>query len=225
MSAFSTALAALLLGAPLATLAQAADPAPARRFYGGLAIYQSSNQLLSGFYRGERLNLPVQATLGYQLRPRLALQLGLAYSGAKSDYADTYDYVNSNSIPVTYSSNSTSLRRATSTSLLARYTLTRWASHRFQVDAVSGLSFEHSFYRVNSIDTYTSQGVADVRPSEYSAAYNSLQLNLGPSFRYRFGERLEAVYDILFYTSLTSSYHSLNSAMALGLRYRFGELR
>lgn len=222
MPAFFTALAALLLGAPLATLAQTADPAPAHRFYGGLAIYEGSNQMLSGFYSGERFNVPVQATLGYQLRPRLALQLGLAYSSAKADYADTYDYVNSNSIPVRYSTSSTSLRRATSASLLARYTLTRRANHRFQVDAVGGLSFYHSFYRVNSTDTYTSQGTTDVRPYENSGAYNSLQVNLGPSFRYRFGERLEAVGDLLFYTSLTSSYHSLNSALALGLRYRFG---
>ncbi|MDO7884034.1 outer membrane beta-barrel protein [Hymenobacter cheonanensis] len=222
MSAYFAALAALLLGAPLATLAQAADPVPAHRFYGGLAIYDGSNQSVRGFYRGERLNIPVQATLGYQLRPRLALQVGLAYSGGKSDYADTYNYVDSNLIPITYSTSSTSLRRATSASLLARYTLTRRASHRFQVDAVGGLSFDHSFYRITGTDTYASQGTIEVRPYEYSGAYNSLLVSLGPGFRYRFGPRLEAVCDILFYTPLTGSYHALNTSLALGLRYRFG---
>jgi hypothetical protein len=222
MSAFSIALGALLLGMPLATLAQSADPIPTHRFYGGLAAYEGNNQSVRGFYSGERFNLPVQATLGYQLTPRLALQVGLAYS--KENYKDSnnYTYSNIDGIPVTYSTVTAFSRRAISSSLLARYTLTRQPSHRFQVDAVGGLSFDHSFYRNSGTDTYIIQGIAEVRPYEYTGTYNSLLVNLGPSFRYRFSEHLEAVYDILFNTSLTSGYHNLNASMALGLRYRFG---
>jgi hypothetical protein len=222
MSAFSIALAALLLGTPLVTLAQATEPVPTHRFYGGLAIYEGSNQSVRGFYSDDQFSIPVQATLGYQLTPRLALQIGLAYSKGGSNYSDTYNYNNIDGIPVTYTTTNALSRRAISSSLLARYTLTRQPSHRFQVDAMGGLSFDHSFYRNSGTNTYTTQGITDVSPYEYSGAYNNLLVNLGPSFRYRFGEHFEVVYDILFNTSLTSGYHSLNMSMALGLRYRFG---
>jgi hypothetical protein len=222
MSAFSLSCAALLLGAPLASLAQSADPAPGPgyQFYGGLALYADGGQALGRFHNG-RFNSPVQATLGYQLRPRLAVQVGLAYSGAKGDDSYSDDYIDSNANLASYTSNVSYSRRAYSTSVLARYTLTRKATHRFQVDALGGPSFDHFASRFVSTQTTTSQGTIDISVYDQSYRYNNLLVNLGPSFRYRFGGRVEAVYDLLFNVSLTDN-HRADASMALGLRYRFG---
>lgn len=223
MSACSFSVVALLLSTPLVALAQTTTPEPAYRFYGGLAAYDGSNQSINGFYSGQRVNVPVQATLGYQVRPRLAVELGFAYSGAKFDYADTDEYLNSNAQTVNSSSTTSLTRRSSSTSLLARYTFTRKASHRFQVDAAGGLSLNHSFYRRSGTNTYATQGVIEASSYDNAESYNSLRLNLGPSFRYRFGERLEAVGDILFNVALTNDLFNPNTSVALGLRYRFGK--
>ena len=66
-------LGILLLASSLTSYAQATDPAPAPRFYGGLGVYTSSHQNISSWgTNGTRI--PVQAVVGYQLRPRLAVQ-------------------------------------------------------------------------------------------------------------------------------------------------------
>jgi hypothetical protein len=164
----------------------------------------------------------VQATLGYQLKPRLALELSVAYGGRTSTYANAIDYMTSTASVVHYESAITSQRRVVTTSMLARYTLTRKASHRFQVDALGGISGEYSRYHTNGTSTQVNQGVTDTNSYDYGGSNNNLRVNLGPSFRYRFGERLEGVYDILVNMSVTNAYHNVNTAMALGLRYRFG---
>jgi hypothetical protein len=213
--------AALLFGAPLASLAQGTSPAPSYRLYGGVALYTDGGQPLGGFYRG-RFNYPVQATLGYQLRPQLAVQVGLAYSGTKGNDSYSDEYVDADSNLNTYTSASSYSRRTYNTSVLARYTLTRKAAHRFQVDALGGPSFEHYVSHFASTQTTTSQGVVSVSSCDQSYRYNSLLVNLGPSLRYRFGGRIEAVYDLLFNVSLTAN-HRTDASMALGLRYRFGQ--
>lgn len=220
MSAWSFALAALLLGTPLATLAQASDPAPAHRFYGGVALYTGAAQAFGDFDYG-RFNVPVQGTLGYQVRPRLAVQVGLAYSGTKGDDSYAHDYTSPNGGLTSYLNTTSYVRRAYSTSVLARYTLTRQATHRFQVDLLGGPSFDHSTSHFANTESAIGQGLISVSAYEYSYDYNNLLVNLGPSFRYHFGEHIEAVYDILFNVSLTNN-HNVNTAMALGLRYRFG---
>jgi hypothetical protein len=98
-------------------------------------------------YSTNTFELPVQATLGYQLRPRLAVQLGLIYSGRKSAYASEYKYTDANANTIHYSDNNRSTLRHYTVSLQARYTLTRKPEHRFQVDAVGGLSYDHQYYR------------------------------------------------------------------------------
>jgi hypothetical protein len=220
MSAFFPACAALLLSAPLATLAQSPDPVPAYRFYGGVAAYTSAAQSLGG-YSGSWYNVPVEATLGYQLRPRLAVQVGLAYSNTHDSFSYTNGYVDANANAVSSLNTSDYTRRVFTTSLLARYTLTRQAAHRFQVDALAGPSLLHSAGRSTYTETVTSQGSSSVSNYDYSYRYNNLLLNAGPSFRYRFGQHLEAVYDVLFGASLTNRFNG-STSMALGLRYRFG---
>ena len=46
--------------------------------------------------------------------------------------------------------------------------------------------------------------------------YNALSVDGGSGFR--FGQRLAAVWDILFNSPVTGNYHNIDSALALGLR-------
>jgi len=72
-------LSSLLATAPLFSCAQAAAEAASPRYQVGLTAYSSAYQPLGGSaYRG--IHVPVQVVAGYQLRPRLAVQLGVAYS-------------------------------------------------------------------------------------------------------------------------------------------------
>jgi hypothetical protein len=224
------ALAGLLLGSPLLSLAQEAAPVP--RFYGGLGIYTGSHHSLgrlrlppsgsSYSYSKNTFELPVQATLGYQVRPRLAVQLGLIYSGRKSAYASENEYTDVDANTIHYSSNNRSTLRHYTASLQARYTLTRKPDHRFQVDVVGGFSYDHQYYRGIGSQEYTnaSQGTTIVTNNDDTFPYNESFINIGPSLRYRVGQRMEVVYDFLINQQLTRSYNS--GSMALGLRYRFG---
>ena len=212
MSTFFLPGAALLLSVPLATLAQSTSPPPAYRFYGGLAVYTSAAQSLGGYY-GSRYSVPVQATLGYQLRPRLAVQVGLAYSRVRSNYSYANEYFDSNANLISDITTTAHARRTFSTSVLARYTITRQAAHRFQVDALGGPSFDHSFGSSATTEATTSQGSTSVSSSDYSYAYNNLRINVGPSLRYRFGKHLDAAYDILLNVSLNNSFNG-STAMA-----------
>ena len=220
-------LGGLLLGLPLLSLAQDAPPAMAPRFYVGLAAYSGPYQRFgSSNTNGTDVNIPVQATFGYQLRPRLAVQIGLTYSGYKRGYGYNYNYIDSNTDQINYSSNGTYTLRTFDTALLLRYTLTRKAAHRFQVDAVGGLQLTHQRGRQVGTDIYSyinpSQGPRTTIEYDNVYPYNVLSVNLGPGFRYRFGQRLEAVGDILFNLPVTGNYHNLDSSLALGLRYHFG---
>jgi hypothetical protein len=169
----------------------------------------------------------VQAVVGYQLRPRLAVQLGLAYSGNRAAYAYSTSYSSYYPSPPstlidivgTYS------ERSTTTSLLARYTLTRKLAHRFQADALGGIKVEYSRYRDVGTTTTHDQATPVVTTFEYPNTYNSTLLSLGISLRCRLVSRLEAVYDLTFDQPISrnSPYSRRPEAtMALGLRYRFG---
>jgi hypothetical protein len=225
-------VAGLLLASPLLSLAQEAAPTPLLRFYGGLGIYSGSYHSLGRLrnpagisaytYSKNTFELPVQATLGYQLRPRLAVQLGLIYSGRKSAYTSGNEYTDANANTIRYrNSNQTTLRHYTA-SLQARYTLTRKPDHRFQADVVGGLSYDHQYYRGIGSQEYinVSQGTTVVTNDDNTFPYNESFLTVGPSLRYRLGQRMEVFYDLLLNQSLSHQYNS--GSMALGLRYRFG---
>jgi hypothetical protein len=219
-------LGSLLLGSSVTAQAQSAVPVPAPHFYGGLGVYTSSHHNLSS-WGTDGTRIPVQAVVGYQLRPRLAVQLGLAYSGNR----DTYDYQYIYSDPgtsTTYAAG-TYTERSTTTSLLVRYTLTRKLQHRFQADLLGGVKVEHSFF--GNAGAYFNNSQALPTPFDYSSSYNSTLLSLGASLRYRVVSRLEAVYDLTFdlpvaggkySNSIYSPKRRTQATMALGLRYRFG---
>jgi hypothetical protein len=220
-------LGSLLLGSSLTSYAQATESAIASKFYVGLSVYSGPYQNLGRTNtRDNRLSVPVQATLGYQLRPRLSVQLGLTYSGYRYKSEYDYDYTDTNNYRVNRNSNSTVAVRTVNTSLLMRYTLTRQPAHRFQVDLAGGLMLIHQRVHLTSTDFYSyidyPQAPTSTVENDDSYTYNELNINLGPSFRYRFGQRLEAVGDILFNVPVTGNYRRLDSSIALGLRYRFG---
>lgn len=216
----------LLLGLPLASHAQTAELPTAPHFYGGLGVYTSSHQNLSSWGNGQA-RIPVQAVVGYQLRPRLAVQLGLAYSGNSDDYAYSTSY--SSYYPSPPSSvidfAGTYRERSATATLLARYTLTRQPTHRFQADLLGGAKFEYTRYNNTGTQTAHDQAAPVVTPYESPSTYTQPLLSLGFGLRYRLVSRLEAVYDFTFDLPVGSnSYYTsrTQATMALGLRYRFG---
>jgi hypothetical protein len=222
MNLTSIILGGLLLGSSLAGHAQATDPTPAPHFYAGLGVYSSSHQNLGSWGNGARI--PVQALVGYQWRPRLAVQLGVAYNGNRYSY-DNSQYTYTGSAPINYSLG-TYTERSTTTSLLVRYTLTRKLQHRFQADLLGGAKFEYTYSRDTGAYIDNTPPTPTSTPFNYTSTYNTTLLSLGASLRYRVVSRLEAVYDFTLDQPITNryTYYGLRptASMALGLRYRFG---
>jgi hypothetical protein len=216
----------LLVGASLTAHAQTTGLPPAPHFYGGLGVYTSSRQQL-GSWNLDQTRLPVQAVVGYQLRPRLAVQLGVAYSGNRGNYAYSTSY--SSYYPAPPSSvidiaGSYKERFATAT-LLARYGLTRTAAHRFQADMLGGAKFEYARYQRAGTETTHDQGTPVATPYDSHATYTQPALSLGFGLRYRLVSQLEVAYDFTFDVPVAGSdYYSarLQSSAFLGLRYHFG---
>ncbi|TDN39655.1 hypothetical protein E4631_19115 [Hymenobacter sp. UV11] len=216
--------ASLLGGLPLASHAQTTALPAAPHFYGGVGVYSSTNQNLGGWYGQARV--PVQGVVGYQLRPRLAVQLGLAYSGNSNSYAYSLFYGSSYPSPpvtgVDYAG--TYQERSTTTTLLARYGLTRKPTHRFQADVLGGAKFEYARYRNTGTQTTHDQAVPVVTAYESPDTYTQPSLSLGIGLRYRLVSRLEAAYDFTLDLPLTHRDYYINrlqSTSTLSLRYHF----
>jgi hypothetical protein len=228
MLSYQFILGSLLLAAPFTGFAQTTAPAP--RYYVGLAAYSSGYQPLGGnYYSGTRL--PFQLTAGYQLRPRLAVQVGVAYSGESYSYFNAGRYYTSAGAAASpyayYEFQGRNQERNTSVALLARYTLTRKPQHRFQADLLGGVTLEREHYNALSTRTYSDSTRANVFTMNNDDTFrsNNILLTAGASARYRFGRHLEAVLDFTLNQRLTNTrdrYNALTSATALGLRYRFG---
>ena len=205
--------------------AQAAEP-PVPRYYVGLAAYSSAYQPLGGgIYRSTRL--PFQVSVGYQVRPRLAVQLGVAYSSSSADYSNVGRYYPAagpaGGVYVGYSSQSTD--RSTSLALLARYTLTRHLGQRVQVDALGGVTVQASRYTL--ANTYSDSSQVPVRQRYEGRGTDwGVLLTAGPSVRCRLSSHFDALLDFTLNYDLNrgNSPESslLTGATALGLRYRFG---
>ncbi|RZJ89864.1 MAG: hypothetical protein EOO60_09565 [Hymenobacter sp.] len=214
-------LSGFLASQPLISLAQGTNATPSYRFYGGLAAYSSSFQPLGG--NSGHTTVPFQATVGYQLRPRWAVQLGAAYSGYNSPYLIT-EYIGSPGSSSYYSYDGAVYWRSLSVSLLGRYTLTHDLARRLQVDALGGFAFEHSSLRDTGL--YLRHSGFDGVGATYSSqvSHNNLLAGLGASLRFRVVNHLEAVLDIVLNAPFASDTQpGIGSATALGLRYRFGQ--
>ena len=220
-------LASLLATSPLLGLAQATDLAPAPRYYVGLAAYSSAYQPLGGSaYRSTRL--PFQVVAGYQVRPRLAVQLGVAYSSTSaSSFGISRYYPTTGPTRGVYFdyANQSSAHNA-SLALLARYTLTRQPAHRLQADLLGGITLEASRYDFSYVNSDSSQVPVTNRYEGRGTDWAAL-LTAGPSVRYRFGRHLEALLDFTLNYDISRAHHlntsEVTGATALGLRYRFGK--
>ena len=225
------ALSGLLAASPLLGLAQATSPAPTPRYYVGLALYASDYQPLGGsYYRG--VTVPVQLTVGYQLRPRLAVQASVAYSSANANYFGLGKYYSGSAAAASpyafFEYHGSTSSRTISTTLLARYALTRQAAHRLQVDVLGGFVqvYQRSTRTQVQTDTDSTQTVLVTRSTGSEVEQYDLLLAAGASARYRLGRHLEAVFDVMLNHNLKASpITGYPSATALGLRYRFGGLR
>lgn len=214
----------LLLAPPLHSFAQPPDAAPAHRFYVGLAAYHSNYQNLGSWRQGDAgFRLPVQLTAGYQLRPRLALELGVAYSGRTTTYAYEGYYYNSSIAPANYQYRNTTTERTTSVAALARYTLTRRPTHRLQVDVLGGGTLLHRNYYSRGFQGDDLSGSFQTTPFAQRGSFNDVLLTGGLGLRYRLSPRFALNFDLTTNYNLSNSYHGFTGSAALGLRYRFGK--
>jgi hypothetical protein len=226
MHTLSLALGGLLLAAALPARAQTAPETPvAPRFYVGLAAYTSNYQNLGSSRQGDTgFRVPVQLTAGYQLRPRLALELGVAYSGRTTRYAYDGYYYDAAGIGFMNSYTSTTTNRNASVSALARYTLTRQPTHRLQVDVLGGFTLVHRDYYSRGSQTNDLSGTLETTPFAYHGSDNQLLLTAGLGLRYRLAPRLALNFDLTTNHNLSNPdrFSGFTGSAALGLRYQFG---
>lgn len=214
------AFCGLLVSTPLLSVAQSspvapADAAPAHRFYVGLSAYTSQHETW-GSRNGQPFTYPVQVTVGYQLRPRLALQLSAVSAGTSSSFSSVLPQANGTLVPYTRTADN----RSTSISALARYTLTRNPANRLQVDGLGGFTLHHYSFDGKGayLDSNAPTGIATY--DQHSRTTDVL-LTGGVSVRYRLSSRFEAVVDGTLSTSLRAA-RDLTPAGAVGVRYNFG---
>lgn len=193
----------------------AAEPAPGPRFYIGVGAYTSDHEYWGSRY-GFSATRPLQFTLGYQLRPRLALQVSAVSAATKGSVAGLVPQANGPGLPYaqTYANRSTSL------SALGRYTLTRTPAHRLQVDGLGGFTLHRSSFDGTGSypDSYAPGGFGSY--DRHSRDIDVL-LTAGASVRYRLTPHFEAVADATVSTSLRAL-RNVTPAVAVGLRYGFG---
>ena len=217
----------LLLTAPFQSFAQTTADSPPHRFYVGLGAYHSNYQNLGSWRQGDTgFPVPVQLTAGYQLRPRLALELSAAYSGRTNTYGYDGYYQNGNDPTLSYYQYSgTYTERVTTVSALARYTLTRKPARRLQVDALGGFTLVHGNDYARGFEANDFSGTFRSVPFARRATYNALLLTAGLGLRYRLTPRFELNFDLTTNRNLThpDRYRGFTGSAALGLRYRFGK--
>ena len=220
-------LSGLLLAATLPALAQTTPATPIPRYYVGLNAYNSFYQPMfrPAVVRG---SVPVQVVAGYQLRPRLAVQVGLAGSSSSHDYSYTGWGYNSGSPSFSYQSQAgTTTWRALSASVLGRYTLTRQLHHRFQADLLFGFTLETGSARNQGTRTDSVGGSFVAVPYDDRSHGQLLLLTAGSSLRYRVLPGLDLNFDLTLNRTLNGPGTwqlpaGLSTATALGLRFRFG---
>ena len=253
MRFLSFALGGLLLAAAtLPAHAQTSADAPAAplpgtaRYYVGLAAYTSFYQPIghpaqgfTAFIKSSSFRLPVQLTAGYHFSPRVAVQVGLAYSSGTTQYGQTFVY--SSPTPGAPSPYNTieghNTQTQLATSVLARYTLTANPAHRLQFDALGGFTFERSILSNQGTYTDGSQSTAVSGNYDYTTTRNTLLLTGGVGARFRLTRCLGLTYDFTVNRALNSpntygggsgttyggsSPNTLTTSHALGLRYQFG---
>ncbi|MFC6224764.1 outer membrane beta-barrel protein [Hymenobacter artigasi] len=235
MRFLSVALGGLLLTAALPTLAQTSAEAPAApRYYVGLGAYSSFYQQIGSRRTGTTgFAVPLQLTAGYQLSPRVAVQLAVAYSGRT--YGQSYLYYDLSTPPPYsgYEATGKLTDRYTSASALVRYTLTHDLTKRLQFDALGGFGLEHAQSHGRGTQSTTSQGTVQTSDYDFTYSHNTLLLTAGVGIRYRLSSRFELTSDLTVSKALNNENNvfgnaingtnALTGAQSLGVRYRFGK--
>ena len=222
-------LGGLLAAAALPARAQSPTDTPAApRYYVGLSAYTSNYQNLGSWRQGDTgFAVPLQLTGGYQLRPRLALELGVAYSGRTFTYAYDgirYDYSTGSPTISSYAYSNTLTGRTTSVSALARYTLTRKPAHRLQADVLGGFTLVHGSFHSRGFERDDLSGSPQTISFDYRGTATDLLLTAGLGLRYRLAPRLALNFDLTTNRNLNrpNTFRDFTGSAALGLRYRFG---
>jgi len=210
----SIGICATLLSMPLLSLAQSTEVV-VPRYYIGLSASTNSYQRRSRELDNSTVP-PLQLTLGYQLRPRWAVQVSASYSHSPGFVKSALYDINENYV----GEYSNAYRNtALTVTALGRYTLTRDLSHRFQLDALGGFTLDHATHQQEG---YLPDAVTgEQRSFAGSSKTDNTALSVGPSFRYRLFSGLEAVGEGTVNMDLRAL-RVVTTSGAIGLRYRFG---
>jgi hypothetical protein len=211
----SIAVGVALLSTPLLSLAQTTEP-ETPRYYIGVSAFTNFSQRLSRELDKSTVP-PLQLTLGYQLNPRWAVQISGAYSHSPGHSSvETSMDVDLNPIE---SYHNDYRNTALTITALGRYTLTRVLNHRFQLDALGGVTLD---YETHQGKGFSSDFISGERiPFDRQSHTIHKALSVGPSFRYRLFSGLEAVGEGTVNMDLRAP-RVVTTSGAIGLRYRFG---
>lgn len=222
-----------LLAAARSGWAQADAPAAFPRWYAGVQYGRHNYQLALSAQAGPayggagRTNARrPQLTAGYQLRPRLALQVGVA--PARQSFA--YGGSGTNDAGQLVSEAGSSSGRSLAVPLLLRYTVALKPWKKLELDALAGTVLFTS--RSETEFTRTENGVLTAH-SRFTTTVNNAFITLGPSARYPLGRHVAGFADWLFYKNLRptgagsaganpGNSAGITSSVTLGIRYQFG---
>ena len=223
-------LALILGGLSAAPLAQAQQPAfdaqKAAPFFLGAHVFQSHYEVFFPTTPNSTTAGPWQLTGGYNVSPRLAVQIGYAYRHElyQSDPAYTGTTLTGHFV----SGSSYSERWTHCLPLEARYAVL-FLGRRFQVDALLGLTAVQLRTLVRGENRVDGQVV-----SRFEQAMKATQgyASGGAGLRYAFGKHVEGVFDWTYsrnFHPASADVHletvgnkwGLTRTLSLGLRYRF----
>lgn len=220
-----------LLGPLFAALSchgQATAPVVAPRFYVGVQLlYRVSYQVFYPDTPGSAGPHPWQLTVGGNVTPRLALQVGVSYTREHDHQDPAYSGTMLNGDYVDGSFDSK--RWTYCVPVLARYALVRFPKPRLQVDGLVGLtvlgteSHEQAEQRVNGHVVQHRNVLEQATNGYYS---------VGMGVRCPVGRHVEAVVDCTYNRNFhsaseainfntTGNQHGFTRALSVGLRYRF----
>ncbi|OUJ66567.1 outer membrane beta-barrel protein [Hymenobacter crusticola] len=199
---------------------------PAPRFYAGTQAVVSRYAV---FFSGESnaftiASMPIQLVVGYRFAPRWAVQVG--WVGTRQIFRDGSTWVNTAGHRMV--STSRNEQRCTAIPVLARYSLTRKSTHRFQFEVLGGVTLVHAFDHQEGLLMEDDQVSAQ---ADKTRKGTNAVLSIGPGICYTLGRHLALVADYGYnMTVVTPSKRrtngvllsSLNSTFTGGLHYRFG---
>lgn len=160
--------------------------------------------------------------VGYAFTPKIALQVGAVLGRSEHEFESS----GTTTAGVPVGSVTWDKTKSVALPLLARYTLGRPESKRFNLDVFLGPVFIHS--KLETRKTETLDGVPEEKYNTSQNAWNTA-LSGGLGGRYAIGKHLQIVGDVALNKnsqvtqklSVTGNKAGLTSSIALGLQYRF----